>query len=124
MIGAVATIVSIFVLIFGYPYVAYKLLKLKSYGFGLKEVAIQHWLFNFILLLMPVSLCIVHIQPIGEVFIASQFAYWLPVLIMRYWRIKFTYIDRIWVRSAYPLIYLVFFVSLFLYIELYRNVSA
>jgi hypothetical protein len=124
MIGSVVATVLILVLIFGYPYAAYKLLVLNKFGFGLKEVALQHWVLNFILALVPVTLCAGRYLPIGEVSIASQFAYWLPVLLMRYWRVKFTRIDRIWVRIAYPLIYLVFFISILVFVEMALDIRA
>jgi len=93
----VAFLMSVLVVVLAYPYVAYKLLKLKNYNFGLAGIAIQHWAFNTILFIAPVSVCGNFYQPIREVFVATQFAYWIPVLIMRYWRQKFTRIDRVWV---------------------------
>jgi hypothetical protein len=124
MIDVIATKILILLLIIIYPYVAYKILDLEKYGIGLNEVAIQHWVFNIILVLMPVGLCLDHYQPIWEVFIASQCAYWFPVLIIRYWRNTFTYTDRIWIKLAYSLIYIIFFISIYLLSELYSNVSA
>jgi hypothetical protein len=118
----IVDLVFMLLVIFGYPYVVYKLLKLKQYGFGTIGIGAQHWILNIILLLAPHPMCIGSgYEPIREVFIASQFAFWVPVLIIRYWRKAFTRMDRIWVRGAYPLVFIGFYISIYIYADVFRD---
>ncbi len=110
-----------FVVIFGYPYFAHKFLKLREYGFGVVGIGAQHWVLNAMLFLAPHSMCTSYYEPTREVFIASQLAFWIPVLIMRYWRKVFTRIDRIWVRGGYPFVFLGLYSSIYIYIDVVRG---
>ncbi|SMF17159.1 hypothetical protein SAMN02745866_01120 [Alteromonadaceae bacterium Bs31] len=118
--GWLYIVLAFLLFVYLYPYIFYRCLKLKRYNLTFSGIAIQHWVLNTVLVVLPTSVCAHTYQPTLEVSIATQAAYWIPVCIMRYIRKGFTFVDRIWVYAAYPFIFVLLYGSIYLYIDLLR----
>lgn len=105
-----------------YPYLLYRLLKLKRYGFSPVSVLVQHLLtfLIFVFFGFQMACCGCSYKPVLETLLATLVGYWLPIFIMRYWRRGFTKFDRVWVKAFCPILYLYFYGFIYLCIEIYQ----
>lgn len=111
--------------IYFYPYLLLWPLKLKRYGFAVNGILFPHWLINILYLVVASSVCSCanYHNPFLEILVASQAAYWLPLYTIRFRLARFSLLDKIWAYAGYPFLILLSYLSIDLYIRLYRLIT-